>query len=537
MNKNVFSTKSAPAVHVPDAVNEAGGKAYSLSDTGALAQYAMTGTFQNTFYASAEDQTAKVMELASKVSPEDLAMIAVYSRKSGFMKDMPAVLLAVLLARSKNDLKTQNLFRAASFVVLDDMKMIRNFCNAVRSGVTGRKSFGTLGKKAIQRALERMTAQQLFNGSIGNDPTLADIMRMVHPRFNDVERNNMVRYLMGHEFSPAVLPETVRHFEEFKKNPKGTPPAVNFQFLSSVKMSETQWAELAQTMSWHTLRMNLNTLLRNGAFNVPDLDTQVASILRDKETLGKIKVFPYQLLAAYMNSETTMPKVVTNALQQAMETATKNVPVLNGKTLIAIDVSGSMGSPVTGSGAVYSKVRCVDAAALMGASVLRTNPDARVWAFHDSVVVKNLNPMDSVMTNTEKIFKTPGGGTDCAAVLRKLNAEKSSVDTIVMVSDNMSWISFTTGNSWYNSQTNMKSEWDILKKRCPKAKMVLIDIQPGTTTQVADDKDVLNVGGFSDNVFEVVAAFANGDFGNGDHYIKAIRASVSQNYPGVLGNI
>ena len=42
-------------------------------------------------------------------------------------------------------------------------------------------------------------------------------------------------------------------------------------------------------------------------------------------------------------------------------------------------------------------------------------------------------------------------------------------------------------------------------------KLVCIDLQPYTTTQAPDRSDILNVGGFSDAVFSVVAAFLAGD--------------------------
>ena len=40
-----------------------------------------------------------------------------------------------------------------------------------------------------------------------------------------------------------------------------------------------------------------------------------------------------------------------------------------------------------------------------------------------------------------------------------------------------------------------------------------IDLQPYTTTQAPDRSDILNVGGFSDAVFRVVASFLGDDAG------------------------
>jgi 60 kDa SS-A/Ro ribonucleoprotein len=42
-------------------------------------------------------------------------------------------------------------------------------------------------------------------------------------------------------------------------------------------------------------------------------------------------------------------------------------------------------------------------------------------------------------------------------------------------------------------------------------KLVCIDLQPYTTTQAPDRSDILNVGGFSDAVFSVVASFLSDD--------------------------
>jgi 60 kDa SS-A/Ro ribonucleoprotein len=55
------------------------------------------------------------------------------------------------------------------------------------------------------------------------------------------------------------------------------------------------------------------------------------------------------------------------------------------------------------------------------------------------------------------------------------------------------------------------AQWNRLKARNPGAKLICIDIQPGTTPQAQSRPDILNVGGFSDAMFDVVARFANGE--------------------------
>ena len=50
-----------------------------------------------------------------------------------------------------------------------------------------------------------------------------------------------------------------------------------------------------------------------------------------------------------------------------------------------------------------------------------------------------------------------------------------------------------------------------------------IDIQPYGTTQAAEREDILNVGGFSDQVFDVMAEFAAGRLRSG-HWVGVIES-------------
>jgi 60 kDa SS-A/Ro ribonucleoprotein len=59
----------------------------------ALARYAVTGTFHGTYYATDAEPLAKVQELVRDVRPELVAKTAIYCRKHGRMKDVPAFLV------------------------------------------------------------------------------------------------------------------------------------------------------------------------------------------------------------------------------------------------------------------------------------------------------------------------------------------------------------------------------------------------------------------------------------------------------------
>jgi len=190
------------------------------------------------------------------------------------------------------------------------------------------------------------------------------------------------------------------------------------------------------------------------------------------------------------------------------------------------DVSGSMQSAVTGHrGSATSAVRCVDIAGLVAASLMRRSEGVEVIPFSDDVVKmpRPLNARDSVMTNAQYLASLPSGGTACSAPLRRLNQKKAKGDLVIYVSDNQSWVDFgMTSNGRGTRGTAMAEEWETFQARNSNAKLVLIDIQPYATTQVGDRSDVLNVGGFSDAVFELVSLFAKSEL-EGAHFVRAIK--------------
>ena len=365
----------------------------------------------------------------------------------------------------------------------------------------------------------------LFKANVGQDPSLADIVRMVHPKPKDANREALFGYFIGRDHAVDSLPDVVRNFEAFKKGESKEIPDVPFQMLTALELGTPEWTAIACRAPWQMTRMNLNTFARHGVFGQPGMAELIADRLRDPEKVAKARVFPYQLMVAYTMAvaNANIPQAVCNALQDAMEFATQNVPEFPGKVYVFPDISGSMHSAVTGyrQGAT-SKVRCVDIAALVAATVLRKNPSAEVVPFESNVVEIRLNPRDSVITNAEKLAKLPAGGTNCSAPLALLNKRRAEADLVIYVSDNESWVDAPQYGRFGGSATQTMKEWATFRQRNPKARMVCIDIQPYGTVQAKERADILNIGGFSDQVFAVIAEFAKGGL-DADHWIGVIQ--------------
>lgn len=511
-NKSIFGSLAGKLPKVTNATNEAGSKAYQLSATAALAQYAITGCINDTFYASADTQLETVLRLLNKVEPRNIAKIAVYARQEGYMKDMPALLVAYLAATGADE------FAPTFAEVIDNGRMLRNFVQIMRSGVLGRKSLGTRPKRLVQTWLNNATDKQLINASVGQSPSLADVIKMVHPKPKDALRDNLFAYLIGRDYRFDWLPEALQQLEVAKHQPQsvagGEVPNVPFQLLTALDLGTQAWTTIARNAPWQMTRMNLNTFARHGVFDDPAMVERIAARLRNPELIAKAKVFPYQIMTAFKQADPKVPEAVRAALREAMEIALHNVPALPGKVAVLVDVSGSMQMSATGyrPGAT-SVVTCVDVAALVASALLAKNDDTMVFPFDTRVRNVNISAKVPVLENAQRLAIS-GGGTDCSAPLKHMNQKKLDADLVIFVSDNESW-----ADRYYGQGTGKMAQWQKFKVRNPNAKLVCIDIQPYETVQAVGD-DVLHVGGFSDAVFNVIAQFASTT--GGDHWLQQL---------------
>lgn len=506
-HKNLFDTLRSLLPRA-NALNEELAPAYRLSNEGALAQLAATGCFGRTFYAAPETQLAEVLSLAVNVDARFVARTALFARERGHMKDMPALLCAYLAAYEPA------LFDEVFDVVIDNGKMLSTFAQILRSGAVGRRSFGTRIKRKVQAWLDARTDEQLVRASAGMTPSLADIVKMVHPRPLTASRRALYGWLLDRPYDAAALPPLVAEYERFRtegvRDRFAAVPDVPFQMLASLPLHPEHWAQIADKASWQMTRMNLNTFSRHGVWSDRRLTAKIAARLSSAELVKKARVFPYQLLAAWAMS-TTAPASIRAALEQAMEHALDNVPSFEGRVAVCPDVSGSMQSPVTGRrGSSTTAVRCVDVAALVASAVLRKNANAVVLPFEHRVVDVRLSRAERVLENAARLAKVGGGGTACSAPLAKLVADGTRVDVVLLVSDNESWRD-TRGDG----VTETMRQWTLLKRKNPRARLVCLDLQPYTTVQAVERQDILHVGGFSDQVFDVVAAFSRGELSDG----------------------
>jgi hypothetical protein len=151
-----------------------------------------------------------------------------------------------------------------------------------------------------------------------------------------------------------------------------------------------------------------------------DVDTGLIRT-RFSQPLGKI--LPFRYLAALDHAP-----AFARELEGAMLRSIEDEPKLNGKTIILVDVSGSMDAPISEK----SDMTRIHAASGLAILIREICPDARVFTFSNLVIEV---PSFRGLALADKIDKSqPHSGTYLGAALAKL----PSCDRIIVVTDEQS---------------------------------------------------------------------------------------------------
>jgi len=155
---------------------------------------------------------------------------------------------------------------------------------------------------------------------------------------------------------------------------------------------------------------------------------------------GKVHILPMRYLSAMQ--EVTDPLFV-DALHSAIDKATELLPEIPGRTLVVVDVSGSMASPVTEK----SKLTAAQAASVLGAMLFkRSAPGSVIGYVNYNWNVIKASRKSSVM-DIVAMFPRADGGTQLSAAFKAIDemaASSGIPDRVVILTDGQSWMERST---------------------------------------------------------------------------------------------
>jgi len=171
--------------------------------------------------------------------------------------------------------------------------------------------------------------------------------------------------------------------------------------------------------------------------------------------------------------------------------------------LIASDVSGSMYSPISKN----SLIQNYDIGLVLSMLLRNKSKNVTTGIFGDRWEIVNL-PESNILSNVQKLRKMEGRvgyATNGYLVIADLIARKQVMDKVFFFTDLQMWDSKNVGDS-------LSKQWSLYKNTiAPNAQLYLFDLVGyGQSPISLKEKDVYLIAGWSDKVFDVLAAIENG---------------------------
>jgi 60 kDa SS-A/Ro ribonucleoprotein len=270
------------------------------------------------------------------------------------------------------------------------------------------------------------------------------------------------------------------------------------------------WEALLPALPLTALIRNLATLTRVGVLTPKGEATpQVIARITDRAALRKARIHPIALLAALSTyksghgarGSTTWKPVaaVVDALDAAFALAFENVEPTFARTLIGLDVSGSMSSgTIAGIPGITPRV----GAAAMAMTHVRTESDVQVMAFANDFVPFAIGKDESVDSVVQRTAALPFMGTDCSLPMLYALEHRLPIDLFIVYTDSETW----AGTIHADEAVRLYRQ-----RMGIAAKLVVVGMTSnGFTIADPNDGGMLDVVGFDASAPALIADFARG---------------------------
>ncbi|MFL5862274.1 MAG: TROVE domain-containing protein [Solirubrobacteraceae bacterium] len=566
-----FNTKktpqSAPIPGTSQVANSAGGFAFAVDDWTRLDRFLILGAEGGSYYATertlTRDNAQAVLRCLQLDGRRVVSRIVEISDQGRAPKNDPA-LFALALAAKLGDVET----RRAAFAALPRVARIGTHLFHFAEYVKALGGWGRGTMRAFARWYTDMEAGRLAHQAVKYQSrdgwSHRDLLRKAHPVAKDERQQAIFHWMVkgwesvGEVPHPDEVLATIWAFERAKRlgrvgagelgspepvaggfgNPPRVPKTIDKKDVGLLVELIRQYRlphECVPTEMkrypevWEALlpEMGLTAMLRNlgkmtevgllGAFS--DAERLVVSRLERAEALRTGRVHPLQILVA-MNTYaqwhgekgklTWKPRrKIVDALDGAFYLAFKAIEPTYARTLLALDVSGSMARGlIAGMPGITPRVGSA-AMALITAAV---EPNHELVAFTNGpgrsmyrdigcgISPLAISPRSRLDHVVKAVSDLPFGGTDCALPMIWAAENKVPVDVFCVYTDSETWagnIHPVQALRSYRHQTGIA------------AKLVVIGmVSNGFSIADTDDGGMLDVVGFDTATPSVIADFA-----------------------------
>ncbi|TWR29941.1 TROVE domain-containing protein [Mucilaginibacter pallidiroseus] len=500
-------------------VNYAGAKAFTLSPEMELYTAVVTWSLNDSFYEKDEQRMVRLRTLISKCNPVFVGKLAVYARTKMYMRSVPLVLVTELAKLHSGD----DLVARVTDGVIGRADEITELlaCYETLNKRKGPKKLNRLSKqmqKGLSMAFNRFDEYQFGKYNRDGAIKLRDALFLVHPKAKDELQQLLYNKIVNGDLQTPYTWETELSALGQLNFDSDEARAIAFR---------AKWEELIESgkLGYMALLRNLRNIQEAGVGYAHF--EKVCNRLADADEVAKAKQFPFRYLAAYREliadgtesrSKTLAKKAlamlqsnkgytgqVLDALEKAVQASAANIKGFGHDTrvLLACDVSGSMQTPVSAK----SKILLYDVGLMLAMLLQSRCKNVEVGMFGDkwkTIVV----PGNNILGNVQKFYSREGEvgySTNGYLVIKDILKRGVQMDKVFLFTDAQLWNSNNTAD-------HIQTLWLRYKKEVsPNAKLYLFDLQGyGQAPLQILRNDVYLVAGWSDKVFEVLAALENG---------------------------
>lgn len=509
-----------------EVLNNTGGFTFKVSEKDRLERFMILGTDGGTYYVGERKLTAgNVAFLKNMIAKDERLVVdtAVDVSVNGrSVRNSPALFaLALVMAEGKDKAYAReavqkvartstHLFEYAQYV--DDL------------GGWGRAKRQSVANWYEGKSMDNL-AYQAVKYRQRNGWTHRDLFRLAHPKGVDQNVGNFilgklsdsqthsVNILAGFQAMQKTTSanEVVKVLGEYKNLPWETIPT---QFLKDVKVWKTLFYN--GQLRGQALIRNITRLARIGAFDDMMFAADYAAALSDAEMIEKTRLHPINFLNAlvvfqegqidrsgssmWYSSRTknwTTNGKIKDALNDGFHLAFKSVKPSDKRTLVGVDVSGSMSCSAIGL-----DLSCAQVSAAVAMTVSRTEPYSNIVGFSSQIIDLDISARDSLDTAMRKVSNRNFGSTDPAKAIQYALQRKIAVDTFVIITDN---------ETNCGHQKPFQALKEYRQKTGIDARLAVLGVA-STDFTVADpsDKGMMDFAGFDSNAPKVLADFSAG---------------------------
>jgi 60 kDa SS-A/Ro ribonucleoprotein len=498
--------------------NNAGGYVYQIDDWARLDRFLVLGSDAPTYYQRARDLTRENAACVDRCYGDDPARTVariVDISEAGRAPKNDAAIFALAIGVAHKDLAVR---RAALAVLPRVCRTSTHLFQFVAAAHALGRGWGRALKRAVGDWYDNKTVDQLawqmikYRSREGYDHKR--LLETSHAPGTAPDRAALYKWAKGKDHDAEVLPGLVKvHLAAMQTtDPRTLVDLIAAHGLpwEAVPTEATKdpalWKAMLPSMGLTAMIRNLGAMTSYGALR--PLEREVEMVVRrltDPAGLRKARIHPFSVLMAHavyragkgVKGGLAWDPVgaIVDALDDAFYLAFHAVEATGKRTMVCVDVSGSMSSPLMGS-----PLSVCEGAAALAMTTIRTEPNWHVMAFADGLRPLPLNARMRLTDVLQHTRNVNFGGTDCSLPTLHALEKGLSVDVFVVLTDN---------ETWAGKVHPSVALRDYRRKTGIPAKLIVAGMtSTGFSIADPDDGGMLDIVGFDSAAPAVMADFA-----------------------------